>query len=120
MKKISFFVAISGEILQKQLALPDDAEKLCLSVNLVNDRFLIKEIKITKYLNKKVNAEQIHATYSFDRYVRSIKEIKHELKKQHVLMESVKVFTLQYLESLNIFDIQDGVELEVDELEVVA
>ena len=105
-------------ILQAHLGLPEDAEKLHFSIDIVDDRFSIKEIRITKYLERHPCIKQAHATYSFDRYVRSIKEIKNNLKKQHALIASIKTFVVQYLDSLNMLDIQDGAEFELDELEV--
>lgn len=41
-------------------------------------------------------------------------------KDQHRLVESVKAFVIQYLESLDVLSIQNGDEIALDEAEVVA
>ena len=61
-----------------------------------------------------------YGPFLFERYVRSIKTLKDDIKGQHELIESVKSFVIQYLESLDVLSIQDGEEIVLDEAEVVA
>lgn len=125
MNKITFSLIISGWTLQEALNLPDDAEELHINVEYpVESRFNIKSINITKavYAQSKKGGGYYESfgPYLFERYVRSIKTLKDDIKGQHELIESVKSFVIQYLESLDVLSIQDGEEIVLDEAEVVA
>lgn len=123
MNKITFSLIISGWTLQEALNLPDDAEELHVNVEYpVDGRFNIKSINITKchdVRNKKRGCYCVsYGPFLFERYVRSIKTLKDDIKGQHELVESVKSFVIQYLESLDVLSIQDGDEIEFNECEV--
>ena len=123
MKRINFSLIISGWTLQEALDLPDDAETLRVDVEYVDGRFEIKSINITKMKDVQNKRECYCVSYGpflFERYVRSIKTLKDDIKGQHELVESVKSFVIQYLESLDVLSIQDGEEIVFDEAEVVA
>ena len=125
MKKINFLLTVSGDTLQEALALPDDAEFLHVNVEYpVDGKFSIKSINITKmtYVQSKKDGGHYESfgPFLFERYVRSIKALKDDIKGQHELVESVKSFVIQYLESLDVLSIQDGEEIVFDEAEVVA
>ncbi len=124
MNKITFSLIISGWTLQEALDLPDDAETLHVNVEYpVDGRFGIKSINITKMKDVQNKRECYCVSYGpflFERYVRSIKTLKDDIKGQHELVESVKSFVIQYLESLDVLSIQDGEEIVFDEAEVVA
>lgn len=125
MNKIAFSLIISGWTLQEALDLPDDAEALHVNVEYpVDGRFNIKSINITKchdVRSKKRGCYCVsYGPFLFERYVRSIKTLKDDIKGQHELVESVKSFVIQYLESLDVLSIQDGEEIVLDEAEVVA
>lgn len=124
MKKINFLLTVSGDTLQEALALPDDAEFLHVNVEYVDGKFSIKSINITKmtYVQSKKGGGHYESfgPFLFERYVRSIKALKDDIKGQHELVESVKSFVIQYLESLDVLSIQDGEEIVLDEAEVVA
>lgn len=124
MNKIAFSLIISGWALQEQLGLPDNAETLHVSVEYpVDGRFNITSIKITRCTNVVKSGSsycESFGPYLFERYVRSIRELKDNIKGQHELVELVKAFIIQYLESLNVLDIQDGDKIEFDDVEVVA
>lgn len=121
MNKITFSLIISGWTLQEALNLPDDAEELHVNVEYVDGRFHIKSINITKMKdiqNKRGCYCVSYGPFLFERYVRSIKTLKDDIKGQHELIESVKSFVIQYLESLDVLSIQDGDEIEFNECEV--
>lgn len=124
MKKINFLLTVSGDTLQEALALPDDAEFLHVNVEYVDGKFSIKSINITKmtYVQSKKGGGHYESfgPFLFERYVRSIKALKDDIKGQHELVESVKSFVIQYLESLDVLSIQEGEEIVRDEAEVVA
>ena len=125
MKKINFTLIRTGDILQEQLGLPDNAETLHVNVEYpIDGRFNIKPINITKCHDvgsKKRGCYCVsYGPFLFERYVRSIKTLKDDIKGQHELIESVKSFVIQYLESLDVLSIQDGEEIVLDEAEVVA
>ncbi len=124
MNKIFFSLIVSGDTLQNQLNLPDDAETLHVSVEYpVEGRFNIKSISITKMRDVVKGGGsycESYGPYLFERYVRSIKPLKDDIKGQHELVESVKAFVIQYLESLDVLSIQNGDEIALDEAEVVA
>lgn len=124
MKKINFSLIVSGDTLQDQLNLPDNAETLHVNVEYVDGKFSIKSINITKmtYVQSKKGGGHYESfgPFLFERYVRSIKALKDDIKGQHELVESVKSFVIQYLESLDVLSIQDGEEIVLDEAEVVA
>lgn len=123
--KINFTLIVSCDTLQDQLNLPDNAETLHVNVEYpVEGRFNIKSIMVTKTIDVQSKKGGDHCEsfgpYLFERYVRSIKQLKDDIKGQHELVESVKSFVIQYLESLDILSIQDGDEIALDEFEVVA
>lgn len=123
MKKINFTLSISGWTLQEALNLPDDAETLHVNVEYpIDGRFHIKSINITKCVNVQSKKGGCYCEsfgpYLFERYVRSVKTLKDNIKGQHELVESVKSFVIQYLESLDVLSIQDGDEIEFNECEV--
>lgn len=124
MNRINFSLIISGWTLQEALGLPDDAEELHVNVEYsVDGRFNIKSITITKCHDVRSKKRCYCVSYGpflFERYVRSIKTLKDDIKGQHELVESVKSFVIQYLESLDVLSIQDGEEIMLDEAEVVA
>ncbi len=124
MSKIAFALSISGWTLQETLDLPDDAETLHVNVEYpIDGRFNIKSINITKMRDVVKGGGsycESYGPYLFERYVRSIKPLKDDIKGQHELVESVKAFVIQYLESLDVLSIQDGEEIVLDEAEVVA
>ena len=125
MKKINFTLIVSGDILQEQLGLPDNAETLHVNVEYpVEGRFNIERINITKlvYVQSKKGGGHYESfgPYLLERYVRSIKPLKDSLKGQHELVAHVKSSLLQSLEALNMLDVRDGDEIEFDEFEVVA
>lgn len=125
MKKINFLLTVSGDTLQEALTLPADAEFLHVSIEYpVDGRFNIKSINISKmtYVQSRKGGGHYESfgPFLFERYVRSIKTLKDDIKGQHELIESVKSFVIQYLESLDVLSIQDGEEIVFDEAEVVA
>lgn len=125
MKKINFSLIVSGDTLQDQLNLPDNAETLHVSVEYtVEGRFNIKSIMVTKTIDVQSKKGGCHCEsfgpYLLERYVRSIKALKDSLKGQHELVEHVKSSLLQLLEALNMLDVRDGEEIVLDETEVVA
>ena len=125
MKKINFTLIVSGDTLQEQLNLPDNAETLHVNVEYpVEGRFNIKSIMVTKTIDVQSKKGGCHCEsfgpYLLERYVRSIKALKDSLKGQHELVEHVKSSLLQLLEALNMLDVRDGDEIEFDEFEVVA
>jgi len=88
--KINFSLIVSGESLQDWLNLPDNAETLHVNVEYpVEGRFNIKSINITKCVDRG-NYYESFGPYLFERYVRSIKTLKDDIKGQHELIESVK------------------------------
>lgn len=125
MKKINFTLIVSGDTLQDQLNLPDNAETLHVNVEYpVEGRFNIKSIMVTKTIDVQSKKGGCHCEsfgpYLLERYVRSIKALKDSLKGQHELVEHVKSSLLQLLEALNMLDVRDGEEIVLDETEVVA
>lgn len=125
MKKINFSLILTGDTLQDQLNLPDDAESLHVRVEYpVDGRFNIKSIMVTKNIDVQSKKGGCHCEsfgpYLLERYVRSIKPLKDSLKGQHELVEHVKSSLLQSLEALNMLDVRDGDEIEFDEFAVVA
>ena len=125
MKKINFSLTVSGDTLQDQLALPDNAETLHVNVEYpVEGRFNIKSIMVTKTIDVQSKKGGCHCEsfgpYLLERYVRSIKPLKDSLKGQHDLVAHVKSSLLQSLEALNMLDVRDGEVIEFDEFEVVA
>ena len=124
MNKITFSLIISGWTLQEELNLPHDAQTLNVKIEYpIDGRFEIKSINITKMKdvqNKRGCYCVSYGPFLFERYVRSIKTLKDDIKGQHELVESVKAFVIQYLESLDVLSIQNGDEIALDEAEVVA
>ena len=125
MEKINFTLIVSGDTLQEQLNLPDNAETLHVNVEYpVEGRFNIKSIMVTKTIDVQSKKGGCHSErfgpYLLERYVRSIKALNDSLKGQHELVEHVKSSLLQLLEALNMLDVRDGDEIEFDEFEVVA
>lgn len=125
MEKINFTLIVSGDTLQDQLNLPDNAETLHVNVEYpVEGRFNIKSIMVTKTIDVQSKKGGCHCEsfgpYLLERYVRSIKALKDSLKGQHELVEHVKSSLLQLLEALNMLDVRDGEEIVLDETEVVA
>ena len=123
--KINFTLILTGDILQEQLGLPDNAETLHVNVEYpVEGRFNIKSIMVTKTIDVQSKKGGCHCEsfgpYLLERYVRSIKALKDSLKGQHELVEHVKSSLLQSLEALNMLDVRDGDEIDLNDLGIVA
>lgn len=76
MKKINFSLIVSGDTLQDQLNLPDNAETLHVNVEYpVEGRFNIKSIMVTKTIDVQSKKGGCHCEsfgpYLLERYVRS-------------------------------------------------